>query len=100
MEAHQSFPKGWVDSPVGKSSQSEESRSLVPVQKIKSSGSQLFDEQPIVCQPQPGEQFQVGDHLVSSVRSDTIGRPPTVGRHGCPSCYSAKNEKTLEQKSL
>jgi len=37
-------------------------------------------EQPIVRQSQPGEQFQVVDHLAQSV-SLTTGRPPTVGRH-------------------
>jgi len=60
MEPRQSFPMGSVDSTVGENSQSRELRSIAPVQEIRSRGFQLFDEQPILCQPQPGEQFQVG----------------------------------------
>jgi len=60
MEDRQSFPTGSIDSTVGESSQRKESRPLVPVQAIRSRGFQLFDELPIVRQPQPDEQFQIG----------------------------------------
>jgi len=49
---------------VGKSCQRSESLTLAPVLEIWSRGFQLFDEQSIVRQPQPGEQFQVSDYLV------------------------------------
>ena len=51
MKAYQSFPMGLVDSAVGESSQNRESRPLAPVQEIRSSGFQLFDEQAIVRHP-------------------------------------------------
>jgi len=54
---------------------------LAPGQEIRSRGFQLFDEQRIVRQPQPSEQFQVGDDLAQSV-SITTGPPPTVSRYG------------------
>jgi len=38
-----------------------------PFKKFGSRGFQLFDEQPVVRQPQPGEQFQVRDYLAQSV---------------------------------
>jgi len=66
---------------------SRKSRLLAPVQEIRSRGFQLFGEQPTVPQPQPGEQFQVGDPLLSSL-SDTTGRPHTVGRYTCLQTYS------------
>jgi len=55
----QSFPIGSMGSKVGENSQSRELRPLAmtPVQEIRSSRFQLFDEQPTVHQPQPGEQF-------------------------------------------
>jgi len=80
MEEPQSFPMGSIYNTVGESSQSRESRPLASVLEIRSRGFQLFDEQPIVHQPQPGEKFPVGDPLVSLV-SDTNSRPPTVSRH-------------------
>jgi len=57
------FPMGSVDSRVGEKSQSRESRPLAPVQEIR--GFQLFNEQPIVGQPQTGQQFQGEDPLVT-----------------------------------
>jgi len=60
METRQSFLMGSMDSTVGDSSQSSESWPLASVQEIQSRVFQLFDEQPIVRQPQPGEQFQAG----------------------------------------
>jgi len=68
---------GPVDSTVGENSQIRESWPLSPVQVIRSRGFQLIDEQPIVRQPQPGEQFQGWDPLVSV----TSVQPPTEGRH-------------------
>jgi len=66
VKDRQSFPPGSIDSTVDESSQRGEWRPLAPVQEIQSRGLELdlFDEQPIVREPQPGEQFQVGDHLV------------------------------------
>ena len=59
MESRQSFPMGSVDSAVGENSQSRKTWPLALVQYVWSYGLQLFDEQPFVRQPQPGEQFQV-----------------------------------------
>jgi len=53
----QSFPMGSVDSAVGESSQSKESRPLSSVEEIRCRGFQLFDERPIVREPQSCEQF-------------------------------------------
>jgi len=70
MEECQLFPMGSKDSAVS-GSKSEELWPLSPVQEIRSRGFQLFDEQPNVRQPQPGEQLHVGDHLAQSVVSIT-----------------------------
>jgi len=59
----QSFPTGSVDSAVGDNSR-----------------SQPFDEQSIVRQPQPGEQFQVVDPLAKTV-SITTSQSSTVRHH-------------------
>jgi len=50
---------GSMDSTVGESSQRGE-RLPAPVQEIRSRGFHRSEEQSIVRQPQPGEQFQVG----------------------------------------
>jgi len=63
-EDRQSFSMGSTDSTVGKSSQRDESRPLALVQEIRSRVFHLFYEQPCnIRQPQPGEQFQVGDQV-------------------------------------
>jgi len=81
MEECYSFPMGSVDSAVCENSQSRESRLLAPVEEIRSRGFQLVDEQPIVhSQRQPGEQFQVGEHL-ARLLSITTSQSSTVVRH-------------------
>jgi len=80
MEDRQSFPIGSIDSTVGDSSQRGESRPRAAEQEIWSRGFQLFYAQPIARQPEPGEQFQVGDHLAQSVSVTTV-QPPTVNHH-------------------
>jgi len=59
MEDCQSFPTGSIDNTVGEVSQSKESRSWRLFKKFGVMDLTLL-EQPIVSQPQPDEQFQVG----------------------------------------
>jgi len=78
MEARQPFSSGSVDSTVvDENGQDGESWPLAPVQEIRSRVLQLFDEQPTVRQPQPGEQFQVGDPLASSVLETSVSLDPS-----------------------
>ena len=83
VKERQSFPMGSVDSMVGESSQSRESRTLAPVQEIRSRGIQLFHEQPIVRQPQPGQHISGWDPSTQSVIIIT-SQSSIVRRHNIP----------------